>query len=200
MRTLLLMLFLPFFGFGQASQNDPSSGQTIQDSIPGTSIILKDGNILFKKVYTSNLEKEELSEKLYTLLSMMKGFKTNHEISQSDDQIVGKLFRHKLNANKYDVSQMNASVLLYYPINGVVLVQIKDFKYQVIVSNIGFAESYTDSLKHQLTRDIMFESYMTEKKGSKLKSKKGYVKLALGINQEFSDLFDLRKSNLAADF
>jgi len=200
MRTLLLMLFLPFFGFGQGSQNDSSSGQVIQDSISGTSIILKEGNILFKKVYASNLEKEALSEKLGTLLSIMKGFKTNNEIYQTDDQIIGRLFRHKFNVNKYDISSLSASSLLYAPFNAVVIVQIKDFKYQVIISNIGIGEVDADSLKHRPTNDMMLETFMTEKKGSKLKSRKGYVKLAQILNQEFSDLFDLRKSNLAADF
>ncbi|WP_214228959.1 hypothetical protein [Pedobacter sp. B4-66] len=200
MRTLLLLLFLPLFGFGQGSQNDLSSGQVIQDSIPGTSIILKDGNILFKKVYTSNLEKEALSEKLGTLVSIMKGFKINNEIYQTNDQIVGRLFRHKFNVNKYDISSLSASSILYSPFNAVVIVQIKDFKYQVIISNIGIGEDGADSLKHRPTNDTMLETFMTEKKGSKLKARKGYVKLAQTLNQEFADLFDLRKSNLAADF
>lgn len=195
MRTLLLMLFLPFFSFGQESQNNPPSRQVILDSIPGTSIILRDGNILFKKVYAFNLEKKALSDKLYTLLSVMKGFKPNDERYQSVDQITGKLFRRKININRYATSG-----ILYNPINAMVFVQVKDFKYQVIVSEIAFGEVYTDSLKHRLSTEVMLESYITEKKGSKLRSNKSNVKLARILNQEFSDLFDLQKSNLAADF
>ncbi|HMI02029.1 MAG TPA: hypothetical protein VK541_06075 [Pedobacter sp.] len=195
MRTLLLMLFLPIYGFGQASQNDPPSRQVIQDSIPGTSIILKDGNILFKKAYASNLEKEALSDQLYTLLSLIKGFKPNDERYRAVDQITGRLSRHNINMNKYATSD-----ILNKPINAMVLVQLKDLKYQVIVSEISFGETYTDSLKHELTRDVMLESYITEKKGSKLRSRKVYVKLAQILNQELTDLFDLQKSNLAAEF
>ncbi|MGY0041192.1 hypothetical protein [Pedobacter sp. NJ-S-72] len=51
------------------------------DSIPGTSIVLKNYEVIFQKVYTSKLMADKLGEKLFTLLSTTKGFKFDRRIS-----------------------------------------------------------------------------------------------------------------------
>jgi len=201
MRTLLLMLFLPVFCFGQASQNDPPERQVIQDTIQGTSMQLKDGRVVFKKAYSSSLKKEALMDKLSALLSLIKSFRFNEGTYQSGEQVIGKLFRHKINADRYGgVYLIGALSALTDPLNAMVLVQVKDFKYQVVITEISFGEVYADSLKRTHYNDVMLEKYVTRNNASKLKSGKSNVKLLQSIDQEFSDLFNLQKSNLAADF
>ncbi|MGY0041193.1 hypothetical protein [Pedobacter sp. NJ-S-72] len=82
------------------------------------------------------------------------------------------------------------------PLNASVVIHVKDFKYRVTVSDV----SYTRVDTAGRSSDIKLSDYMTKNNRSRFGTAKSDLKLARVINQDFSDKFDLQKSNLTDDF
>lgn len=188
MKLFLFTLLFPLICFSKSNQ----------DSVPGTALVLKNNTILFQKVYTSKLTQEELSKQLNVHLATLKKFKLNDNTNQSKNDLTGSLRYYKVDARKYSTSIFNSPAILAFPLNASVIIQVKDYKYRVIVSAITFKEVRT-SPKEAISNPTL-EEYLTEKRRSQIKTGKSALRLAQVIDQDFSDAFDLQKSIVSADF
>lgn len=195
MKLILLALFFPLFCFAQNGQKKMSDG--VLDSVPGTSIVLKNYEVLFQKVYTSKLSADELGKKLFTLLSTTRGFKFDRRISPAAGEFIGKLIQYDVDVQRYVENTMFGMMgIVNYPLNASVVIHVKDFKYRVTVSDVSYNRVDTAGR----SSNIKLSDYMTKKKRNGFTTGKSDMKLARVLNQDFSDKFDLQKSNLTDDF
>lgn len=171
-----------------------------EDSIPQTAFFLKKRNVFFQKVFTSDLRKEELADKIYTLLNTKKAFRMDKNIFTNDGDFFGRLSQHKFDPYKYDAGSLSTPGVLAYPINATVAIQIKDYKYRVTITEVNFKEYKKDSKDSLQTVDILLDDYVTQKNRSKIKLSKSNAKLAAYLDRDFTDLFDLNSSIISGDF
>ena len=204
---LLLILLFPVIGFTQVRNSNSIDG--VNDSIAGTSFLLKNQQVIFQKVYSSKLRQQELSDQLYTLLSANDRFRFNNRIAQNDEQLIGKIFRYRVDATKYGGTFFKTPMILDYPMNAVVIIHVKDFKYRVILSELRFKDdrslnkttANTEAANKSIVYDdILMDDYFTQKRRSKFSTSKSIVKAARYMELDFTDLFDIQKSVLSNDF
>ncbi|QNK61588.1 hypothetical protein H7F33_13600 [Pedobacter sp. PAMC26386] len=198
MRMTMLAMLLPFFCFGQIDQNNNSFSTGVIDSVPGTSIVLKNYEVIFQKVYTSKLTGDELAEKVFTLLSAEKTFRFNRRVESTGSEFIGKLICYNINTNKYGGTVFATPAVLSYPLEATVIVNIKDFKYRVTIVDIVFKD-IPAATKGEFI-DGLLSDLITKKRRSRFGNGKSDVRLAKFIDLDFSDRFDLRKSYLSDDF
>lgn len=192
MKIMLLALLFPVFC---AAQNEKATSVSFfQDSIPKTSFYLKDRRIVFQKVYTSSLKQKELANQLYSQLNLIDAFKYDSD-GNSDAIIQGQLCQYRFGTERYGVTVFNAPVLLQYPIDARVTIQVKDYKYRVTVAEIAFRYFGADG-----KLDELLERSLMEKDGKKFKNTQAATKMSNYLHLDFSDLFDVRRSATASEF
>lgn len=196
-RLFTFILLLPLLGFSQSTKKEWSFSPGVQDSIFGTSIVLKNSSVIFQKVYESSLSKEELIEKVKLFLPSVKSFQLTNSSNQGIDQFSGRLTDFVVNYRKYGGSLMGTSTLLNYPLNANVIIQIKDKKYRVIVSDILFKD--VRSLLTNNTMDLILDDTATRKKRSIFNGNSSIVKALKYIDQDFSDSFNVHASQKITD-
>lgn len=197
MKLVLLALFFPIFCFAQNGQKKLTDG--VLDSVQGTSVVLKNYEVIFQKVYTSKLTADELGDQLFKLLSTTKGFRFDRRISPDGDQLIGRLVCYEVDARRYNgYTVFGAGGILSYPVDASVIVNVKDFKYRVTVSELSFNNMPTQ-VKGEF-RDIKLSDYITKKNRSRFGTGKSDQKIARAIDQDLSDKFDLQKYILSEDF
>jgi predicted transcriptional regulator len=197
MKLILLALFFPLFCFAQNGQKKMSDG--VVDSVPGTSIVLKNYEVVFQKVYTSKLTADELGDKLFTLLSTTKGFRFDRRVSPASGELIGKLIQYDVDVQRYGGNSIFGMMgIVNCPSNASVVISVKDFKYRVTVSDLTFTHIETATKGEFI--DMKLSNYITKKNRSRFGTGKSDVKLARVLDQDFSDKFDLQKSNLTDDF
>ena len=205
MKFILLLLLSPFFCFTQNDKYIINLSDGVQDSVAGTSIVLKNHAVLFQKVYTSKLEKEELSDRLYTLLATIKKFRYDRHIYPAENQFIGKLVFYMIDGRRYGATAFTTPAVLAYPLTATVSIHVKDFKYRVIITDMNFKDpvKVQDPKKpatNELVTDVMLDDYLTQKRRSQLKNSKTALRVAQFISQDLADRFDLQKSILSDDF
>lgn len=191
---MLLALLLPVLCRAQGPKANAQSA-AFQDSVPQTSFYLKDRRVIFQKVYTSKLPQKELSDKLFTLLNTTTGFRFDLDQPSAAD-FYGQLCNYRFDRERYGATIFNSPILLAIPINARVVVQVKDFKYRITVSEVVFTDY---SVQGSLIEELLEKSVM-EKGGSKFKIDKTSLKLANYLNTDFTSLFSLDRSALTSDF
>ncbi|WP_379086074.1 hypothetical protein [Pedobacter sp. UC225_65] len=192
--TLLAMLFsLCCFAQDQKTANAPP---IFKDSIAGTSFFLKDRDIVYQKVFASNLKKEELLEKMNSLLSTIRNFRFNQNTIPAEAEIYGRLFFHSFDHEKYDYNMFNNSGYISEPLSAVVAIQVKDNKYRLTISEMSFSRD-TEAPSQRIRLDEVFTQKRTR---DKIKHQKANLKLAQYLDQEFTTLFNAKRSLLAGDF
>lgn len=202
MRKIVLLLLL--FPFTLAAQSDsitviPPGG--IQDSVPETSIILKDNDLIFQKVYMTALNKDDLASKLKLFLPGIKSFQLADATNQTAYQLRGRLSSYFINFRKSQNNNYGIAEFLFHPLNADVLIQIKDGKYRVTVFNMVVKDYYdrTDTVKYKF--DLSIESFMAKDKRSKISTRGHDIKAAKFINSELINSFDINsKTRIKEDF
>ncbi|KIO77475.1 hypothetical protein TH53_09395 [Pedobacter lusitanus] len=198
MKLIILTFLLPLFCFAHAGTNLNSLQVSTKDSIAGTSVILKNHEVIFQKVYTSKLTGDDLAEKLFTLLSTMKKFRLDRRVSPTETEFIGKLTYYMVDARKYGGTVFATPAILSYPVTASVVINIKDYKYRVTIADITFKD--IESATKGEFRDVTLSEHITQNRRSQLKTGKSALRLAQFIDQDFSDRFDLMKSSLNDDF
>ena len=122
-KIFAILSFLPLSIFAQVDHKKVVLSEGVQDSLLGTSIILKDNSVIFQKVYDTDLSKADLTDKLKALLPLVKNFQLIDTPNQNIDQFNGRLTDFIVNYGKYGGAKNNVSPLLNYPINANVIVQ-----------------------------------------------------------------------------
>lgn len=193
MKRTMLALLVPLLCY---MQEGAAATTVANDSIPHTGIFLKERNLYYQKVFTSALAKDELSDKVAAYLSTLPQFKHRHESYSPDGDFVGYLLN-----NSFKVSQsatvLNIPNIISFPMDAMVVIQVKDHRYRVTISEMTYKINSIDSAR-TVTRRYPLEAEVTRKGGYEIKpSKRRMMEV---IEKYFTDLFDLGKSVIATEF
>jgi len=188
MKMLLALILLPLLSFGQSSNH--SQSYELQDSIKSGLLYVKNSAVVFQKVYSSNLGREQLLKELKSFLPSVKAFDFKDSFGQSNEQLNGKLTNFYVNNRRYkNGSLFDFSSSLDAPLNADVTIQIKDYKYRVTISGIHF---FGDSSKTTLENEVL--KTLTPK----FKDIESGTKF---LSQDFDWEFDITRNNmLSSDF
>ena len=187
-----MLLGLPLLASAQVDLRKVSLSPGVQDSILGTSIVLKDKAIIFSKVYESTLTKEELTNKIKSLLPSVKSFQLTDSPNQTAEQFSGRFTDYIVNYRKYGGTLMGTPMILNNPLNANVIIQVKDYKYRVIVSDIIFKG--VKVLVNDTGTDILADDFLSRNKRQLIRSNSNSQSIANYLNKDFTDNFDITKS------
>jgi len=196
MKPLMLTLFVPIFCLVQTG-SEPKTRLSSQDSIPNTAITLKDKNVIYQKVFLSDLKKEDLADRINMLLGNMRNFKFNKDNYLSSFDFFGRLSNYKFSLNKFQSSWFERPTILSCPMNASVAIQVKDYKYRVTISEMTI-EVGRDTIGK--TTEIFFDDIITTRNRTAFKMSKSNVRTAERVNQDFADRFNLNRSAISEDF
>lgn len=196
-RLLFLLFLLPFSSFAQTDTVNTYVFPGIQDSIAGTSLILKNNVLLFQKVYSSALNKDGLANALRSFLPTVNSFELSDVTNQTTYQLKGKISNYFVNYRKYGDGNSGVSNLIYFPLNADVLIQIKDGKYRVTISNLIVQQYYESSIINK--DNTALESFITKNDRSKIQKNNKSIKTLRYIDNELNFAFDLNSTAKITD-
>lgn len=178
-KLLLLLLIVPLALF---SQDD------IQDSVANTSFVIKNSEVIFSKVYTDDVDNDQLIERLESFLPSIGNFEFKVNTS-TPNQYNGSLTGTIVNYRKYGGTLMGANISLNYPIYANVIIQVKENRYRVLITDIvikGVPNALSPApIDHHLDNIITVKKRTKFRRGGEAIRTLGY------INKHFSDLFNL---------
>ncbi|MBB6501978.1 hypothetical protein [Pedobacter cryoconitis] len=197
---LFLLFFTPLISFAQADKQETRFANGVQDSVPGTSLILKDFTVSFQKIYTSDLDKEELAAKIKLFLPTIKNFELKNTENQSTYQFSGRITNFLVNYSKFEGRYFTFSQdVIDYPIYANVLIQVKDRKYRVIVSEITFKSTRADSTR--TAREITLDEEICDRYQRKFLTNNQPKKTAKYLDNDLATSFDINIYNkISKDF
>lgn len=198
MKLTLFTLLFPLIGYAQMEKPLPAQQTVLQDSMPKTSIYLRNRAVFYQKVFPSKLQKEELADQINTLLSTMRGFRFERGCYTAEGEFFGKLLMHSIDLDKFEHSLFEMAGISSVPFNATVVVQIKDYRYRVTVSEIFFTDDANKPKESR--RDVLLDDFITKKNRSILSNSKYDLKLANYLNVDLTDLFDLNRSIISGEF
>lgn len=185
--TLLLVMLCAVMTKAQKQKLSPG----VQDSIAGTSIVLKNHTVIFQKVYSSKLTKEELEQKLRLFLPTVKNFQLTNAMNQNPGQLSGRITSSIINYERYDTSSW---ALFAYPLNANVLIQIRDQKYRVTISQLMFKDT-----SGSIPRELPIEIETTKGKSTAFRYGEAMSTRLRAIDQELTECFDLNSPGKVID-
>jgi len=194
MKQVLIALLFPLFCSAQTNKK-AEFPTGIQDSISSTPFSLKNGEVIYQKVFASNLDRKELNSRINTLLGTNKYFRFE---MGNENEVVGRLSRYYIDTEKYGFTLFKTPAVVTSAINARVVIQVKDSRYRVTLSDITFREA--KSATNPDPQDVMLESLITKKRKTQLDHGKSTMKLVQYLDRAFSDQFDLQKSNTSTEF
>lgn len=187
MKKLLLLLFIaPIALFAQVKNKQLP--ENVQDSLINTSFLLKNNEVIFSKVFNSDLDKSDLLEKLKSILPNIGNFQFKIDASNSD-KINGVLTGSTVNYRKYGGTLLGTNGIMNYPLYGNVVVQVKDFKYRVLITNLNY-KNVPEPIGFG-KMDILLDDAVTRSKRTKFKSSIAVHNILTYIDMHFSDLFNI---------
>jgi hypothetical protein len=208
MKKLLTLLFLlPFFAnaqrddvYGTGKTNKQLIlGKTLsintQDSLAGTSIIIKNNEVIYSKVFEVELKKNELINLLKLSLPNIAKFEFKID-ADSDDKINGNLSGTVINYRKYGGTLMGTSMVLNYPLVANVIIQVKDNKYRVLVTNMYFKDVEILNQKS----DYILDDGVTRKKRTEFKDSSQVESILKYIDKHLTDIFNVKRDRIKDDF
>lgn len=196
-RLLFVLLLLPFSLFAQNDTVNTYVFPGIQDSIAGSSLILKNNVLFFQKVYSSALNKDGLVNALKSFLPTVNSFELSDVTNQTTYQLKGKISNYFVNYRKYGDGNSGVSNLIDFPLNADVLIQIKDGKYRVTISNLMVQQYYESSILNK--ENTALESFITKNDRSKIQKNNKSVKTLRYIDNELNFAFDLNSTAKITD-
>lgn len=196
-RLLFVLLLLPFSLFAQNDTVNTYVFPGIQDSIAGSSLILKNNVLFFQKAYSSALNKDGLVNALKSFLPTVNSFELSDVTNQTTYQLKGKISNYFVNYRKYGDGNSGVSNLIDFPLNADVLIQIKDGKYRVTISNLVVQQYYESSILNK--ENTALESFITKNDRSKIQKNNKSVKTLRYIDNELNFAFDLNSTAKITD-
>lgn len=142
MKTYLLLISLVFacvFSFAQKKEfedaiYDNPKGMSEPNMIFNFSI--ENNGMVYKYVFEANeLSQTQITEKLNTILSNSSGIV---KVKFVDNEFVGRIEDFTIDYRKFGGKLITAWTALNYPMFADFKIQVKDFKYRLIVTNIEF--------------------------------------------------------------
>jgi len=188
-----LLLFLPGICLSQVNvENMDSSSVGLQDSILGTSFILKDHSVIFQKVYDSDLNKDELISELKSFLPLVKNFQLAVSPSQNPEQFTGRISDFMVNYKKFGGSDGLSASILSLPLSANVAVQVKDKRYRVTITEIIFKGHGTTPPDAIVNRP--FDDFISSNHRTKVRTGRN-LRIAKLIDKDLATSFDIIADN-----
>lgn len=199
-KLLYVLLFTPFFCAAQSEASIRILAKGVQESISETSFILKDQSVLFQKVYSSNLSKNELINKLKYFLPGVKNFQLTDGVNQTADQFSGRITDFIVNYQKFGTTDTGPGQLMAYGLNANVIVQVKDNKYRVIISNLVF-KGIGNGLSGTISINSPFDDFICKDHRNKFRTGQWFLLTAKIIDADLATSFDITLNDtLSTDF
>ncbi|RZJ54089.1 MAG: hypothetical protein EOO44_06245 [Flavobacterium sp.] len=204
---LVLLLIAPLFAnaqrddvYGTTKTNKQLiEGKTLsintQDSLAGTSIIIKNNEVIYSKVFEVEAKKTELINLLKLSLPNIAKFEFKID-ANSDDKINGNLNGTIINYRKYGGTLMGTNVALNYPLVANVIIQVKDNKYRVLVTNMYFKDVEVLNQKY----DLILDDGVTRKKRTEFKDSSQVESILKYIDKHLTDTFNVKRDKIKDDF
>jgi len=190
---LFLLLCIPTICLAQINADTAHTAEPVQDSILGTSFILKDHSVIFQKVYPSALSKDQLISRLKYFLPTVKNFKLSALTIENSDLLTGRIVDFMVNYQKFGGSDDYNTSMLAYPIQANVIIQIKDNKYRVTVSEIIFKGFQNSSPIIAINTPL--DDLVSRNQRTKVRTADRYLKIAKFVNDDLSMSFDVSATN-----
>lgn len=198
MKRILFTLLVPFFCYVQKGKASTNTTFLSGDSVVKTGIFLKNRNVIYQRVFSSNLTKEDLADKVATLLTTTRDFRFSRGNHFSDWEFFGRLSDHRFDLGKFDTGVFSTPSIFGMPMNATVVVQVKDYKYRVTISEMTF-KLPKDSVRKE-PQNLLLDDIITQKGRSLIKQSKSNIKIASMLDQDLTDIFDLNRSLTGSDF
>ncbi|WP_443937641.1 hypothetical protein [Pedobacter sp. MW01-1-1] len=165
---------------------------SVADTIPNSCLILKNNAVLFEKTYFTTLSNKELKQKLKLFLPSVKAFQLTSDANQNDEQLSGRLTDFLINYRKYGGTHLFTPEIMNTPIQANVIIQIREGKYRVTISEIIFKNANTapDS-GEPTTADDLF----TRAKRSKIRTNETSLNCAHYMSRDLAESFDINASS-----
>lgn len=168
--TIILFLFTSFL----SSQNS-------------NFIVESDGNIVLKKVLTlSNNNKISLVKYLKTL--------SNIKLKESNDEITGQIENLRINFKKYG-EKGGYPIFLRYSFSSDFRIQLKENRYRLIISNIGFLDdvSLYSSTTYKESENFTYLTQYYVKNDGSIRNNKMSKRTLNTIENHLTTLFTIKK-------
>lgn len=192
MKLTMLTCMVVFFCY---LQNGTARTTPLQDSVPETNIFLKNGNLYYQKVFHSNLNQQELIDKMVAHLGKVYHFRFKSDNNTSDSEFTGYLIDYNFKVGRN--TSLGISTILMQPMDAMVVIQIKDAKYRITISDMAFMYAVADSVERNARR-YPIENDVTEFEGTQIKKIK--YKMISVIDRYFTNLFDLKHAITSTEF
>ncbi|QIL41028.1 hypothetical protein G7074_18210 [Pedobacter sp. HDW13] len=182
----LILLLMPILSYSQVGNKKDILGAGVQDSVLGTSIVLKDNSLIYQKVFSSDKSRPDLLMELKNFLTTTKGFKLENE---TDKQISGQLIDYVVNYKMFGGSSLGSGALLKYPIAAKVIIQVKDSAYRISIFDMAFK-----GLVNPITfakSDLELSEAVTTNKRSKISNKELAINTLTILDKDLTSSFDL---------
>lgn len=184
---------MPLISLAQVNSKDTHLSAGVQDSILETSFVLKEHNVLFEKIYSSDLNKTDLINKLKYFLPGVKNFQLSNSANQNADQLSGRIRDFMVNYKKFGGSDSGPGNMLAFPLNANVIIQVKDKKYRLLITEIVFKGLQTNPSLAAV--NAQFDDFITNNDRSKIKTSQRHLETAKFVNADLSISFDMQLNN-----
>ena len=156
----------------------------IQGTKQAYNFYLENQSIKYKKVFiVDSLNQSELISKLNAYLPTVSGLRN---VQFNGDVFTGQIDKLIVNYKKYGGKWATTWTVLNYPMNGNLIVQVKDNKYRLIITDIEFISTYPYVV-------IDFDKDLTKKKGTILTTNKVALRGLEYLDKFLTDKFTITK-------
>tara|TARA_B110000259_G_C13913497_1_gene361853 strand:+ start:327 stop:860 length:534 start_codon:yes stop_codon:yes gene_type:complete len=150
-------------------------------------IVESDGNIVFKKVYVlEDNNKINLVNYLKTL--------SNIQITESDNEITGTIEDLRINFKKFG-KKGGYPIFLRYSLSSNFRIQLKENKYRLIISNIGFLDdvSLYSSITYKESDNFTYLTEYYVKNDGSIRNNKMTIRTLDAIDKHLTTLFTIKQ-------
>jgi hypothetical protein len=125
--------------------------------------LIENGQVLWQKVYESDLTKEQLIEQI-------KSSGQFENISENGENLSAEINQLSMDFKGYGISEMSTPIYVSRSyVQAFALIEFKEKRYRVTLKNIKFVQKYEDALSREgETSDI--ELYALKKRNTEFKS------------------------------
>jgi hypothetical protein len=183
MKKLLLPLLL-FFSIAVQAQTTYLSD-----------FYLEDGSVIYKKVFETKADKDTFLKQLLTTTGI-------GGVEEKGDMLIGELKNMKSDYKKHGGSWGSSALVLNHDIFGNFIIEFKDDRYRLIISNMYFVDNYSVLAASQTNPEnnkMTLEDFFVKNKKAEFRSGKVRMEALHYIDKQFTEVFTAKESSAASE-
>jgi hypothetical protein len=164
------------------------SQETISTSL--SNFYIENNSVVYKRVF--DLPNQNEKEVKAALLKFISKVPNVSNVRESGNEIFADISNMKINYQKYGGSYMSTLILLNHSMFAMLIVQIKDNKYRILIKDIYFMDDVSLlslNSKKEMDNRTDLTPVITKAHASEFKSSSIIVKGMGYLNSQFTDLF-----------